>query len=97
MVSSLVITAFLMDDENREKFATHGLTDLQVDQILDGEFRYYRNRSKRRADRLVIGRDHGGNCIVVPVEPTRTPGVWRPVTAWRCSEGYETRLKKEGI
>ena len=57
----------------------------------------YSNRSKRRADRLVIGRDHGGNCIVVPVEPTRTPGVWRPVTAWRCSEGYETRLKKEGI
>ncbi len=94
-MSSSPIRAFAMDEENAEKFARHGLTELQVDQVLDSPFLHYRNRRGRRAARLVVGRDHGGQCIVIPVEPTGTLGVWRPVTAWRCDETYETRLKRE--
>ena len=93
-----------MDEENAEKFARQGtfLTSfpLQVDQVLDSPFLHHRNRRGRRAARLVVGRDardHGGQCIVIPVEPTGTLGVWRPVTAWRCDETYETRLKRERI
>ena len=96
-MSRPTIRAFVMDDENAEKFAGHGLTDRQVDQVLDSPFLHYRNRRGRRAARLVVGRDHGGRCIVIPIEPTGTPGVWRPVTAWRCSETYEARLKRERI
>ena len=96
-MSSPVVHTFVMDEDNMEKFAGHGLTEHQVDQVLDSPFVHYRNRSRRRADRLLIGRDHGGQCIVVPIEPTRVPGVWRPVTAWRCSDTDEARLRKEGI
>ncbi len=96
-MSSPTIDAFVMDEENAEKFALHGLTDRQVDQVLDSPFLHYRNRRGRRAARLVIGRDHGGQCIVIPVEPTGAPGVWRPVTAWRCDDTYEARLRKERI
>ena len=96
-MSSLAVHTFVFDDENMEKFASHGLTERQVDQILDGQFVHYRNRRRRRAERLLIGRDYGGQCIVVPIEPTREQGVWRPVTAWRCSDAHEVRLRKEGM
>lgn len=96
-MSSPVIHTFVMDEENMEKFASHGLTERQVDQILDSRFVHYRNRNLRRAERLLIGRDHGGQCIVVPIEPTRVSGVWRPVTAWRCSKTDEARIRKEGV
>lgn len=96
-MSRLAVHTFVFDDENLEKFASHGLTDRQVDQVLDNPFVHYRNRNERRAERLLLGRDHGGQCIIVPIEPTRILGVWRPVTAWRCSDTYEARLRKEGM
>ena len=96
-MSRSTIRAFVMDAENAEKSAGHGLTDRQVDQVLDSPFLHYRNRRGRRAARLVVGRDHGGQCIVIPIEPTNTSGVWRPITEWRCSETYEARLKRERI
>lgn len=96
-MSSWTIRAFVMDEENAAKFAGHGLTERQVDQVLDGPFLHYRNRRGRRAARLVVGRDHGGQCIVVPIEPTGAHGVWRPVTAWRCDDTYEARLRRERL
>lgn len=91
------IHAFVLDEENIEKFASHGLTERQIDQVLDSPFLHYRNRSNRRAERLLIGRDHGGQCIVVPIEPTRVSDVWRPVTAWPGSDADKARLKREGL
>jgi hypothetical protein len=90
--SSPRIEAFWFDDENVEKFAAHGLTDLQVDQVLENEHVVVRNRKRRRAQYLVIGTDHGGTCIAVPIEKTPEPGVWRPVTAWRCKASERSRL-----
>ena len=86
------IRAFLFDDENEEKLAAHGIKSRQVDQILDDEFLVAANRKARRAAYLVIGRDWGGMCIAVPIEPTPNPYVWRPVTAWRCKASEEARL-----
>ena len=97
-MSSLMVHTFLFDDENAEKFAGHGLTELQVDQVLDGQYLLLSNRRGRRAELLLIGRDHGGQCIVVPIERTHESGVWRPVTAWRCGDdAYEAQLRKGGI
>lgn len=96
-MSNTAVYAFAIDEDNAEKFAIHGLTESQVDQVLDSPFVHYRNRRARRASRLLIGRDHGGQCIVVPIEPTREPGVWRPVTAWPCSDAHKALLRKEGI
>lgn len=86
------IHAFEFDDDNEEKFATHGIRPEQVAQLLDGDVVIVPNRRNRRAAYLVIGRDWGGTCIAVPVERTRDPSVWRPVTAWPCKQSEATRL-----
>lgn len=83
-MSSPVIEAFLIDEDNEDKFWAHGLAVAHVLQVLDGPHRIKRNRHERRASHLVVGLDRQGRCIAVPVEPTHEYGVWRPVTAWFC-------------
>ena len=89
-----VVEDFLIDDENEEKFAAHGLVAHQVIQVLDNDHLIVRNRKNRRASHLVLGRDHGGGCIAVPVEPTHNPSVWRPVTAWPCKPSERAQLER---
>jgi hypothetical protein len=84
---------FEIDDDNRDKFASHGLTGEQVDEVLGNRFVVVRNRRGRRAPYLLIGRDNGGRCITIPIEPTTDPVVWRPVTAWPCKLSEEVRLR----
>lgn len=91
-MSSPVIADFLFDDENEEEMAQHGLIARRVLQILDGEYMIVPNRRARRALYLLIGRDHGGAFITVPVEPTHDPVVWRPVTAWPSKRHERNRL-----
>lgn len=87
------VLAFLFDDENEDKFAGHGLSPVQVAQILENEHVLLRNRKRRRARYLIIGRDHGGTCIAVPIELTPYPTIWRPITAWRCKDSERTKLE----
>jgi hypothetical protein len=55
-----------------------------VRSILDGAFTIRRNRNQRRASHILVGRDRQGRCIAVPIEPTYSTTLWRPVTAWLC-------------
>ena len=89
----LDIQAFVIDDENEEKFAGHGISPEQVLQVLGNEHVVIRNRKQRRAVYMVIGVDDGGACIAVPIEPTHDPTVWRPITACRCKRSEWTRLE----
>jgi len=93
-VSIPAIAAFQFDDKNIEKFATHGLTDRQVDQILDNEFLVVPNRKTGRGSYLLLGTDNGGACIAAPVEPTTDPEVWRPITAWPCKDSEHSYLER---
>ena len=87
----------MIDDRNEAKINDHGLSVRQVVQILGNEHMILRNRRRRRtAMYLVIGRDDGGACIAVPVEKTPEPGVWRPVTAWRCKAAERRWLDRQG-
>lgn len=95
-MSSPRIEAFLIDDENEEKIATHGLSARQVSQVLDNVHLVLRNRRRRRGLYLVIGRDNGGACIAIPVEPTHEATLWRPITAWPCKSHERTSLEKSG-
>ena len=88
------ILEFLIDGDNQEKFAEHGLTDRQVIQVLDSPHLVMRNRRRRRATHMVIGRDYGGACIAIPVEPTDERGLWRPITAWPCKRSEYARLNQ---
>ena len=89
-----VIAAFLIDDDNEEKFWSHNLSVNQVIQVLDGTHLVVRNKKQRRASHMVIGTDNSGHCISIPVEPTHEDEVWRPVTAWLCGKGEATALNK---
>ena len=90
-MSSPRIEIFLMDDENEEKMARHGISPRRCLQVLDNDHVIVRNRKARRGAYLVIGRDHGGLCIAIPVEATHNPSMWRPITAWPAKE-HERRL-----
>jgi uncharacterized DUF497 family protein len=80
------------DDRNEEKVRAHGLSPARVDQVLDNEHVIVPNRQGRPAPYMVIGRDHGGGCIAIPVLPTNDPGEWRPITAWRCKQSEDAIL-----
>ena len=88
------VVRFAIDDENADKFWAHGLTSRQVRQVLQNDFIIVRNRGGRRAPYVAIGRDHGGQCITIPIEATADPVVWRPVTASRCKGAEELRLAR---
>ena len=90
------VHVLLIDDENEEKFAEHGLAARQIVQILDGEHLIVPNRKNRRGPLLVIGRDHGGMCIAVPIERTHDADVWRPITAWSCKRSEANILERGG-
>jgi len=87
-VSSPVVETFLIDEENEDKFWRHGLTAIDVLDVLDEPHRIKRNRKARRASHLVIGRDRQDRCIAIPIEPTHDRTMWRPITAWLC-KGHE--------
>ena len=72
---------FAFDEENEDEMAEHGISPVQV---LDAPYQIRKNRRERRAPLLIIGRDRQDQCIAVPIEPTRDPVIWRPVTAWFC-------------
>lgn len=95
-MSSVRIEGFLIDDENEEKIAAHGVSYRQIIQILDNVHIVMPNKKGYRGVYLVLGKDNGGACIAVPVERTNDPTVWRPITAWRCKPGERTLLEERG-
>ena len=92
-VKALNIDGFLIDDENEEKFATHGLSSDQVVQVLENEYIVVRNRRNRRASHMVVGKDNGGACITIPIQATYDLALWRPVTAWLSKDNERSRLE----
>ena len=92
-MSRPLIEAFLIDDLNETKIIAHGLSIRQIIQVLENRHAVIPNRKQRRGIYLVIGRDNGGSCISIPVEPTHEFSVWRPITAWRCKKNEQTLLK----
>lgn len=88
------VADFLFDDENEGKMAAHGLTPRTVLQVLDNIHIIVPNRRRRRARFLIVGRDSGGACISIPIEPTHDPVVWRPVTAWPSKDSERQQLER---
>jgi hypothetical protein len=88
------VADFLFDDENEDKMAAHGLTPRRVLQVLDNVHIVVPNRRGRRAPSLIVGRDSGGACISVPIERTRDPLIWRPVTAWPSKDSERQQLER---
>lgn len=85
------VDEFVFDDDNEDKFWAHGLTAVDVRQVLDRPRLVKRNRKHRRGAILVIGRNAHGRCIAIPAEPTHDPFAWRPITAWPCKPSEESQ------
>ncbi len=96
-MSSPEISDFLIDEDNEEKFAAHGISALQVLQILENSHLVVPNRRGRRGIFLVVGRDNSGSCVAVPVEPTHIVNLWRPITAWPCKASELAQLTRRSI
>lgn len=92
---ALDVDDLLYDDENEAKFAAHGVKLEEVQQVLDGRPRFYRNRLRRRASHVMMGPTFEKRLLVVPIERVE-PGLWRPVTAFdpTATEAVTYRSRK---
>lgn len=85
------VSELAFDDENETKFAAHRVDVVEVQEVLEGEPRFYVNRRDRRASHVMVGPTTSGRLLVVPIEELGDAGVWRPVTAFDASESIATR------
>lgn len=82
------------DDENEAKAASHGVSILELLQLLDGPIRVFKNRKDRSGTHLMIGCTHGGRTITAPIVESAVAGRWRPITAWPSSDAEKARYEK---
>ncbi|MBI4321833.1 MAG: hypothetical protein HY675_25345 [Chloroflexi bacterium] len=59
----------------------------RVGEVTEGPYRLLRNKRRRRGKFKMVGPDAGGTFWTIVLEPTREPGVWRPVTGWQTEPG----------
>lgn len=88
------VRALSWNDEAEAHIAEHGVTPREVNQMVENPHIIVRNRQRRRAPVLLIGRTHGGRVLSVPLAKTRDPGVWRPITAFPATEAQAALLDK---
>lgn len=85
---------FAIDEVNEDEFARHHVTVREVLQVLDGDFRVFRNGGQGNASHIIVGLTYGGRLWKIPVDPTPTFGVWRPRTAFDAPAGDRTRYEQ---
>jgi hypothetical protein len=80
---AIFIDAFLFDESNEEKFAGHGVSTIEVREVLDGPYRTFTNKGTGSAPYVMVGPTSAGRFLLVPVAPVDADdGVWRSVTAF---------------
>ena len=84
---------FEWDETNAEHVAEHGISDVEIDQMLSNPHIVVPNRG-HEPRMFLVGHTNGGRALTAVIEPTRTEGTWRPITAWDASEAEITRLKE---
>lgn len=88
----LDVQELVFDPVNEAKFADHGVTVLDVLDVLDLEPRFFINRRARRASHVMVGRTRSGRVLIVPIEDWGR-GVWRPVTAFEANRWQVRRYR----
>lgn len=71
----------------------HKIESIRLPEIIAGHYKTFRNRGGRAATHLLIGKDFGGRCYVVPIRPTADPLVWEVISAWPCDLKDHARLQ----
>ena len=83
--------------EQRRQYDKHYVSAKELRQAHAGAPEYFVNEPEtRRAPLVLIGPTYSDRMIVVPIEPTHTRCVWRPVTAFEANthdrERYEEKI-----
>jgi hypothetical protein len=88
----LDVQELVFDAVNETKLAVHGVTVIEVLEILDLEPRFFENRRGRRASHVMVGPTVSDRVLVVPIEDWGR-GVWRPTTAFVASRWQVRRYR----
>ena len=81
------------DEDNEEKLAAHGISAMEVLELLANTFTLRRNKKNRSGARQLIGQTNGGRSLTIVLAPTHTPERWRPVTGWYSTPSERRFLK----
>lgn len=91
-MTHMTIVEFVIDERSQDKMWAHGIDETQLYAALYQRYVILRNRRRRTASHLFIGRDDSGRCLVAPILPTNDPAIWRVVTAWYCKPSEAAKL-----
>jgi hypothetical protein len=92
-MAQIEIAVFQITETAEAKFWSHGIDQDQIYAVLEYFWTTTRNRARRAAPYVLIGRDHQGRCLAIPIVPTEDPAVWRPITAWYCKPSEAAKLR----
>ena len=88
----LDVGEIVFDAVNEAKLADHGVSILEVLEVLDLEPRFFVNRRARRASHVMLGPTIAGRLLVVPIEDWGR-AIWRPVTAFEANTWQSRRYR----
>ncbi len=91
----LDVTELVFDALNERKLADHGVTIMDVLEVMDIQPRFFANRRVRRASHVMIGPTRSGRVLVVPIEDWGR-GIWRPVTAFDA-DGWQAQRYRSSL
>ena len=79
-----------------EKLWARHISADQAQQVLTNEHIVVSKKEGATASHLLIGRDHGGRCLTLPMVETSDRGTWAVVTGWPSAPREEARLGRAG-
>ncbi len=83
-----------MASEMRQ-YGKHFVSPKEIRQAHAGAPKYFENEGEGRgAPIIMVGPTNSGRIVVVPIEPTHTKGVWRPITAFEANAHHRERYEE---
>ena len=79
------------DDGNESELAGHGITALEVFQLVTNDPTWVPNKKGRAGLWLAVGHTDGGRALTVPVAYEEILREVRPITGWDSTAGEQTR------
>jgi hypothetical protein len=88
------VSVLLLDENNLAEMARHGISAVEVVQVISNRHITVANPRGERGSILLIGETDGGRSLTVPLAPTHDPTTWRPATAFPASRHQRTIFRK---
>jgi hypothetical protein len=83
-----------LDEGNEAELAAHGITVVEVFEVLMNEPTWAQNRKGRAGLYIAVGFTHGGRALTIPVAYDEGKTMVRPVTGWDSTSGEKAKYLK---